>query len=41
LRARTETKALVDWLTKEFRQPGMQSETVKAAPIKLLQAASS
>lgn len=27
LRARSETRALVDWLTREFRKPGMQDET--------------
>ena len=26
LRARSETRALVDWLTKEFRKPGMQDD---------------
>jgi hypothetical protein len=26
LRARSETKALVNWLTQEFRKPGMQGE---------------
>jgi len=26
LRAQSETKALVDWLTQEFRKPGMQGE---------------
>jgi DNA-binding transcriptional LysR family regulator len=26
LRARSETKALVEWLTREFRKPGMQGE---------------
>ena len=34
LRARPETRALVDWLTEEFRKPGMQGETVPA-PLKL------
>jgi len=41
LRARNETKALVDWLTKEFGKPGMRGETVEAAAMKLLPAASS
>jgi DNA-binding transcriptional LysR family regulator len=27
LRARPETRALVEWLTQEFRKPGMQGET--------------
>jgi LysR family transcriptional regulator, glycine cleavage system transcriptional activator len=35
LRARPETRALVDWLTEEFRKPGMQGETVQALPLKL------
>jgi LysR family transcriptional regulator, glycine cleavage system transcriptional activator len=35
LRARAETRALVDWLTKEFRKPGMQGETDEAVPVKL------
>jgi DNA-binding transcriptional LysR family regulator len=40
LRARPETKALVEWLTKEFRQPGMQGETVELAPTPPWRAAS-
>lgn len=31
LRARAETKILVEWLTKEFRKPGMQGETLDPA----------
>jgi hypothetical protein len=34
LRGRSETKALVDWLTKEFRKPGMTGD--EPAPIKLM-----
>lgn len=34
LRARPETKALVDWLTKEFRKPGMTGD--EPAPVKLM-----
>lgn len=34
VRSRLETKALVDWLTKEFRKPGMQGETIEAGPAK-------
>ena len=41
LRARTETKALVEWLTNEFRKPGMQGQTVEPVPAPLLRAASS
>ena len=41
LRARTETKALVEWLTNEFRKPGMQGQTVDSVPTQLLRAASS
>ena len=40
LRARTETKALVEWLTNEFRKPGMQGQTVEPVPAPLLRAAS-
>jgi LysR family transcriptional regulator, glycine cleavage system transcriptional activator len=40
LRARPETKALVEWLTNEFRQPGMQGETVELAPTPPWRAAS-
>jgi len=29
LRARPETKALVEWLTREFRKPGMQGNTIE------------
>jgi DNA-binding transcriptional LysR family regulator len=29
LRARSETRALVDWLTKQFRKSGMQGETIE------------
>jgi LysR family transcriptional regulator, glycine cleavage system transcriptional activator len=32
LRARPETKALVDWLTKEFRKPGMTGDVDEPAP---------
>jgi LysR family transcriptional regulator, glycine cleavage system transcriptional activator len=32
LRARPETKALVDWLTKEFRKPGMTGDVDGPAP---------
>jgi hypothetical protein len=39
LRARHETIALVDWLTKEFRKPGMQGNSVERAPINTLRAA--
>jgi LysR family transcriptional regulator, glycine cleavage system transcriptional activator len=39
LRARHETIALVDWLTKEFRKPGMQGNSVELAPINTLRAA--
>jgi len=39
LRARHEIKTLVDWLTKEFRKPGMQGGSIDPAPIKLLRAA--
>ncbi len=38
LRARTETKALVAWLTNEFRKPGMLGQTVEPMP-QLLRAA--
>src|SRR6516165_7583351 len=38
LRARPETKALVDWLTQEFRKPGMQGD--EAAPANALQTVS-
>ena len=31
LRARPETKALVEWLTREFRKPGIQGKTIDAA----------
>jgi LysR family transcriptional regulator, glycine cleavage system transcriptional activator len=40
LRARSETKALVDWLTKEFRKPGMQGESVEPTPRAPLRAVS-
>jgi LysR family transcriptional regulator, glycine cleavage system transcriptional activator len=40
LRTRSETKALVDWLTKEFRKPGMQGETIELAPTPPRRAAS-
>ena len=34
LRARPETKALVDWLTIEFRKPGIQGKTIEPlAPV--------
>ena len=36
LRARPETKALVDWLTQEFRKPGMQGEADETAPMNSL-----
>ena len=39
LRARHETKALVDWLTKEFRRPGMQGDAVERATVPSLRAA--
>jgi LysR family transcriptional regulator, glycine cleavage system transcriptional activator len=32
LRARADTKALVDWLTAEFRKPGMQGDAAERAP---------
>ena len=41
LRSRTETKALVEWLTKEFRKPGMLGEAVETAPTQMLRVASS
>jgi len=37
LRARWETRALVDWLTGEFRKPGMQGETDGSSPANSLQ----
>jgi LysR family glycine cleavage system transcriptional activator len=40
LRARSETRALVDWLTKEFRKPGMQGEADGPVPMNSLQAVS-
>jgi len=40
LRARSETKTLVDWLTMEFRKPGMQGETLEPAPTSPLRTAS-
>ncbi len=40
LRTWPETKALVDWLTKEFRKPGMQGETIELAPTPPQRAAS-
>jgi DNA-binding transcriptional LysR family regulator len=40
LRARSETKALVAWLTQEFRKPGMQGETDEPSPAKSLRAVS-
>jgi LysR family transcriptional regulator, glycine cleavage system transcriptional activator len=36
VRARSETKALVDWLTQEFRKPGMQGEADEPAPMSSL-----
>jgi DNA-binding transcriptional LysR family regulator len=40
LRARPETKALVEWLTKEFRKPGMQGDADEPRPpAKLLRTA--
>ena len=39
LRARHETKALVDWLTREFRRPGMQGDAVERATVLPLRAA--
>jgi len=36
LRARSETRALVDWLTKEFRKPGMQSDADEPLPMNSL-----
>ena len=30
LRLRTDTRALVDWLTSEFRKPGMQDEAIES-----------
>ena len=40
LRARSETRALVDWLTKRFRKSGMQGETVEPTPGTRLRAVS-
>jgi LysR family glycine cleavage system transcriptional activator len=34
LRARSETKALVNWLTNEFRKPGLQGEADELLPTK-------
>ena len=39
LRARHEIKSLVDWLTKEFREPGMQGESIEPAAMNPLPAA--
>ena len=39
LRARHETKALVDWLTKEFRRPGMQGDAIEGPAVIPLRAA--
>jgi LysR family glycine cleavage system transcriptional activator len=36
LRARSETKALVEWLTQEFRKPGMQGEANEPLPMNSL-----
>jgi hypothetical protein len=36
LRARSETRALVEWLTQEFRKPGMQGEANEPVPMKSL-----
>ncbi|MCB1540190.1 MAG: LysR family transcriptional regulator, partial [Rhodoblastus sp.] len=30
LRLRTDTRALVDWLTSEFRKPGMRDEAIES-----------
>jgi LysR family transcriptional regulator, glycine cleavage system transcriptional activator len=40
LRARPDTKALVDWITKEFRKPGMQGQSIEPAQITSLRVAS-
>jgi LysR family glycine cleavage system transcriptional activator len=40
LRARQETKALVDWLTKEFRKPGLQGKTIDPVPMPSLRVVS-
>lgn len=40
LRARPETKALVDWLTKEFRKPGIQGSTLDPFPLNAVHGAS-
>jgi LysR family glycine cleavage system transcriptional activator len=40
LRSRSETKALVEWLTKEFRKPGMLGKAVETAPTQMLRVAS-
>ena len=39
LRARHETKALVDWLTREFRRPGMQGDAIERVAVIPLRAA--
>jgi LysR family transcriptional regulator, glycine cleavage system transcriptional activator len=36
LRVRSETKALVEWLTQEFRKPGMQGEANELLPMNSL-----
>jgi LysR family glycine cleavage system transcriptional activator len=40
LRARSETKALVEWLTKEFRKPGMLGGAVETISTQMLRVAS-
>lgn len=40
LRARSETKALVEWLTKEFRKPGMLGNAVERVSPQILRVAS-